>query len=35
MKGNERDVVERIFIEGSGINIRNMEEKESKMMKNG
>ena len=35
MKGNECDVVERIFIEWSGINMRNREGKESKMTKNG
>ena len=35
MKGNEGDVVEWRFIEWNGINRRNGEEKESKIMKNG
>ena len=34
MKGNECDVVEWRFIKWNGINRRNEEEKESKMMKN-
>ena len=35
MKGNKCDVMEWIFVEWNGINIRNGEEKESKMTKNG
>ena len=31
MKGNECDVMEWIFVELNGINMRNGEEKESKM----
>ena len=35
MKGNECDVVGQRFVEWDGINQRNREEKESKMIKNG
>ena len=35
MTGNEWDVVEWRFVKGDGINWRNGEERELKMMKNG